>query len=373
MNCKLMIELMQRYVDHDLTEEEELQLVTHVRTCGQCASTFKKLKLLSAELEQLPEVKPRYSVVDTILPKLAEIDRQQQSEREESAAIVHTDSADQPYNNTRTRRFFTNISWKVTGSVAIAACAVMFFIMNGSTPSFNPETVNSLSAPVSDAAEPPVTDTTSNQASSPMSTRGQESATDSPSAVEDKLDKPSTRTNPDDGLVPAPSPKEPEVSALTHQSKNTQTDKRSAVNETPKEQGSHGGIEPSDASNGGSEQSIDSLESGTYEGLSEDSGTKGLIGHQMTFKVTGENYLANRDLRTANAEYVAEVKDGKLTISTAAKNELVFTSLRQWSDTEEISSIVWVENNRLYYEVIDNQKVHGYVIDVVLKTEQLIK
>jgi len=372
MNCKLMIELMQRYVDHDLTEEEELRLETHVRTCEQCASTFKKLKLLSAELEQLPKVQPRFSVVDTILPKLAEIDRQQQREREESAAIVDTDSATQPYNNKRTRRFFTNISWKVTGSVAIAACAVMFFILNGSTPSFNPETASQL-APMNDTAKPSVTESTSGQGSSPMATKGPESKPDSPSVVDDKTDKLSTQTNADDGLVAVPSPKEPEVSALTHQSKNTKTNNRAAESPNVKEQGAHGGTEASDSSNGGSEQSIDSLEADTNEGFTEDSSIKGLLGQKMTFKVSGDNLLANRDLRTANAEYVAEVKDGKLTISTAAKNELVFTSLRQWSDTEEISSIVWMENNRLYYEVTENQKIHGYVIDVVLKTEQLIK
>jgi len=70
MNCQEGMELMQRYVDYDLNEEETARLMEHVGQCPDCAAMFQRLVRLSRGLEQLPRVTPPYSLVDAILPKL---------------------------------------------------------------------------------------------------------------------------------------------------------------------------------------------------------------------------------------------------------------------------------------------------------------
>ncbi|QHT60261.1 zf-HC2 domain-containing protein [Paenibacillus lycopersici] len=73
MNCQEVMDYMQRQLDGDLDERETEILMNHTRHCSDCAAMFERLKLLSAGLENLPKVVPSYSLVDAILPKLAEL------------------------------------------------------------------------------------------------------------------------------------------------------------------------------------------------------------------------------------------------------------------------------------------------------------
>lgn len=66
---------MQRYLDHDLNEEDRSLLFEHIHGCEACAEAFERLSDLSARLEKLPQVMPNFSLVDAILPQLEEIDR----------------------------------------------------------------------------------------------------------------------------------------------------------------------------------------------------------------------------------------------------------------------------------------------------------
>ncbi|CAH0121031.1 hypothetical protein PAE9249_03557 [Paenibacillus sp. CECT 9249] len=74
MTCPEVMELMNRYMDHDLSESEINHLNEHLRECSSCQVMFERLKRLSAELESLPKVMPKFSIVDTILPQLENID-----------------------------------------------------------------------------------------------------------------------------------------------------------------------------------------------------------------------------------------------------------------------------------------------------------
>jgi hypothetical protein len=76
------MEWMHRYIDQDLSQDEIVEMFRHIDNCPSCAEVFERLTLLSKELEQLPDVKPPFSLVDSILPQLAELDR---SSREQSA------------------------------------------------------------------------------------------------------------------------------------------------------------------------------------------------------------------------------------------------------------------------------------------------
>lgn len=83
MNCPEAVEWMHRYIDRDLDEEESTLLLQHIRLCDDCADEFEMLNMLSTKLEQLPKVTPKFSLVDSILPQLDEIDR---ARREEGSA-----------------------------------------------------------------------------------------------------------------------------------------------------------------------------------------------------------------------------------------------------------------------------------------------
>lgn len=73
MKCSEVMELMQRYLDHDLAESEQQTMVSHLNKCPVCAAMSDRLQRISDELEQLPAVTPPYSIVDSILPRLEAI------------------------------------------------------------------------------------------------------------------------------------------------------------------------------------------------------------------------------------------------------------------------------------------------------------
>ncbi|WP_150266471.1 anti-sigma factor family protein [Paenibacillus tepidiphilus] len=76
MNCAEVTEWMHRYLDHDLSQEEMIEMFRHIDDCPSCAETFERLTLLSKQLEELPDVKPPFSLVDAIMPRLDELDRE---------------------------------------------------------------------------------------------------------------------------------------------------------------------------------------------------------------------------------------------------------------------------------------------------------
>jgi hypothetical protein len=116
---------MQRYLDHDLNGEEEQELLLHLQQCDECAGLFDKLRRLDRELAQLPKVVPAISLVDAILPQLAELDRL-------PAALEETAAQEPPLvaasgSIPRTRRSF--FSWRLAGGTAVAAALIGLFVM----------------------------------------------------------------------------------------------------------------------------------------------------------------------------------------------------------------------------------------------------
>lgn len=76
MRCEEVRDWMQRDLDSDLNDIERQALTNHLAKCTECAAYYHQLQKLSAHLEQLPDVQPSYSLVDAVLPKLQEIDRE---------------------------------------------------------------------------------------------------------------------------------------------------------------------------------------------------------------------------------------------------------------------------------------------------------
>ncbi|MFD1885449.1 hypothetical protein [Paenibacillus wenxiniae] len=85
MKREVAEERMSRYLDGDLNGEDTKELFRYMDEHPDAAETFRIMTALSLRLEKLPDVKPRYSLVDAILPQLDELDAQR---RTDSAAEI---------------------------------------------------------------------------------------------------------------------------------------------------------------------------------------------------------------------------------------------------------------------------------------------
>lgn len=126
MKCSEAVEWMHRYIDDDLSEEESSALFEHIQRCGDCNEEFNMLKELSARLEELPIVAPRYSLVDAILPQLEAIDlgRREGGSTLEEAPAATMAAAPEPLNRRRERSSGRSRAYR-TGAFGLAAALIL--------------------------------------------------------------------------------------------------------------------------------------------------------------------------------------------------------------------------------------------------------
>ncbi|WP_410767936.1 zf-HC2 domain-containing protein [Fontibacillus sp. BL9] len=129
MKCPEAVEWMHRYIDHDLNEEESSVLFEHMQNCPDCSEKFAMLNELSAKLEDLPKVTPRFSLVDSILPQLDAIDR---ARREEGSAaedvtgtMVAAESTDELSRSRSERPVRRRSRAYRTGAFGLAAAVIL--------------------------------------------------------------------------------------------------------------------------------------------------------------------------------------------------------------------------------------------------------
>jgi hypothetical protein len=367
MNCEHAIELMQRYVDNDLSEQENLVLNAHLRDCPSCALSFDRLQALHEQLLQLPKIKPRYSIVDSILPKLLEMDGQTlENEREESASLDADEprmSPSEPVSEpARTRRYFGYVSWKLTGAVAAAACAVLFFIWN------NGESIQQNKQ----AGEPAILKVTEKSSAPSVNAPIAAAQSDAPKIMP----------------TPTPTPSEtPEANANMKQIvEQTPVTEQKTTEVTVLQSKIKASGDLSVSADAKTNLTVPAPSPSASPALKGDETAKGITAASPT-PGTGEGYgialIApeipkiipedpNKNKRVSNGQYVAEVKDHKLTISSVATNTVVFTSLLQWTDLESVIPISWTPEGKFYYEVVGNGAVRAFLVDVKSRTEQQI-
>lgn len=126
MKCAEVMEWMHRYLDHDLSQEEMLEMFRHIDDCPSCAEVLDRLTLLSQQLEQLPDVKPPFSLVDSILPQLELRDR---GVPEEPAVMEPEDPKIIPFTRASTRgKKSKGASLASRTGIGAAAAAVILLI-----------------------------------------------------------------------------------------------------------------------------------------------------------------------------------------------------------------------------------------------------
>ncbi|MEK5491538.1 zf-HC2 domain-containing protein [Paenibacillus sp. FSL R7-0297] len=130
MKCAEVMEWMHRYLDHDLSQEEMLEMFRHIDDCPSCAEVFDRLTMLSRQLEELPDVKPPFSLVDSILPQLEQLDR---GVREEPVMVGSEDPKIVPFTRQSTRGKKSkgaSIATRTGIGAAAAAVILLFAIFN---------------------------------------------------------------------------------------------------------------------------------------------------------------------------------------------------------------------------------------------------
>ncbi|QDY83415.1 anti-sigma factor [Paenibacillus polymyxa] len=141
MKCgEEVMDWMQRYVDHELGEEETSQLMNHIATCPDCAEKFHILQTLSRELEELPAVSPAFSLVDSIMPQLDAIDRAREEQgsalQEMQPVAVDPALGTEPRQRTRPVPWWNRVGGRAAMGVAAAAVVLGIVVFN-----FEPKTV----------------------------------------------------------------------------------------------------------------------------------------------------------------------------------------------------------------------------------------
>lgn len=148
MKCPEAVEWIHRYLDGDLSEEEVTRLKEHLRSCDDCARTYDVLKHLSDNLYQLPEVTPKFSIVDSILPRLDEIDRA----RDEEGSTLEVSEAEVPLMKSipsRSKKERTPF-WRTRTAVPAALGTAAAVILGIFIYQYQPETIpNAEIAPAS--------------------------------------------------------------------------------------------------------------------------------------------------------------------------------------------------------------------------------
>ena len=130
MNCEEVMELMQRHIDGDLNGDEQKKLTDHLEACPDCAEMMERLEQIDNDLANLPKVVPSFSLVDSILPRLQEIDAasgEWNRVRDEAAGRA----PERPARPWYARGAFVRI-----GGAAAAAAVLGVLIVNGLSDSF---------------------------------------------------------------------------------------------------------------------------------------------------------------------------------------------------------------------------------------------
>lgn len=185
MKCPEVVEWMHRYLDYDLDEEDTVKLYEHLKTCPECADTFRLLKSLSRDLEDLPKVTTKYSLVDAIMPQLDAID---QARHEKSASLEEMPAPAEmvpvPSRPTRKGKFWNTVAGRTALGGAAAVVILGVAVLN-----YNPKQLST-------AEEPPVKTEASNNASSIDAAATSGAGEVSSSSVEQKADSSEPQQDP---------------------------------------------------------------------------------------------------------------------------------------------------------------------------------
>lgn len=389
MTCQDSIELMQRYLDHDLNDAEEQELQLHLQQCAECSEMFDRLRRLDSELAQLPKVTPAFSLVDAILPKLAELDRQP-GVLEETAAREPEATAFVPLGGIpRTRRSF--VSWKWFSGAAVAAAIIGVFVLKDQnllvTPSMGKKDMAATAGSTS------TTSKSAERAAAPAATAdGKKNAPAEQPKLGDGISTLKSNAKDKSGSGTAYSAKSQPAPAANSDQK---ADSSAAPGSEPKQQDrqmarndANGRVVVSSplAPNGESTSNDPSAAGSnpTQPAANPPMGIAAVPNEKPTQEQTpkaksstpgnpvGAMSLAppqKTELPSADGKLLAVVEKNKVIVRSAATGDTVYASVYGWTEQDVVSLVGWSEENLLTYRVQHNEGADTVVIDMTAKTE----
>lgn len=401
MNCQEVMELMQRQLDGDLNSQEENELHAHLSNCLDCAQMFERLQRLSDELTQLPKVVPPYSLVDAILPQLAEIDRGAAASITDKAAVVTPDvrqnERGQPTQLPWTRRFGSQFSWKFAGGIVAAGLILGFFVFNMKQPVIdNADGIIPMSRQAEErstaASELKQNIQTEDRMKKSDVTDTDPAASAAPAAGEKGDDPKDTQ-----GFVPGASgpqattdanlekPDELKMPQSTDALDASEVDPSTSAPERMKDLPSGGEIKRVEPAPTNPPSNAIAPNKGTSEPAATPQPTpqptpvpgkpdpspvakKGNDNDQRggIFSMTTQETV----LKSASGTLTAAVEDQHVVIRNSATGEIVFASKKAWQPEDQIALLEWSKDEKLFYQVESGGSLHMVRIDVNLKTEE---
>ncbi|MCQ6558371.1 anti-sigma factor [Paenibacillus mendelii] len=365
MNCQEGMEYMQRQLDGDLDERESEALISHTRHCQQCAAMFERLQLLSAGLENLPKVTPPYSLVDAILPRLAELPA-----AEAVRAPVGERTQKQAERVVPVKRWTDRFSMRAFGGVLAAGVVVGLFLVT-----YQPDGAAKNDASLFDASS----------ANMAMDSGKQSSSSESQSAPDD------SEQNADEEVSTSSADRntsEPEERAIEPRSKSIagndsggsgSTDKGSVESDTyyvgekqEKDPEAEAEAEPSQGKGNSPNYNFNITKDPSQE--SESAGNNGNVEEQMDAihkqGILGETKNPQDESLSPDENYKAVVVQNELHVYHVADNKLLFISDPV---SGGVGAIVWAADSKtLTYEArSDNGTVQMVVVDPEAGTSQV--
>jgi hypothetical protein len=412
MSCDEVMELMQRFLDHDLTDAEQQSLFSHISTCPECALLYERLRLVDEQLMQLPAVNPPFSIVDRILPLLTEqtpAGGNQASEEEQPLKVAPAVEPAEPVQPSvvvpfRRRKLVSRL---VYGTTAAAALVLGVFLFQGyedsQSKTNNAMLQRTLTGSIVQEQSQPDQSATPEQASPLMSMN-----------TPQNMDQMEGAENGD----------APPASAGGGAPESAQTYELKAKDQFGESAGTMNSSEPlhstekkveTRAAQDGPESSVEfqtnlndgfaapplasSETSTTMDQKTNDQQTQdkndssGVVmekggfvdpakidsGNRVSFVAPdplmqsidpqGFSPAQTEELRSANEKHDAVIEDRRVIIRSRL-GEIVFLSPQQWAQTDEVHLSKWLNDNQLLYQVTHGDGTQlQYVIDIKLKQE----
>ncbi|WP_261305675.1 zf-HC2 domain-containing protein [Paenibacillus andongensis] len=402
MNCQEVMEFMQRQLDGDLDAKEEDVLHAHLMHCLDCAQMFERLQRLSDELTQLPKVIPPYSLVDAIMPQLADIDRHAAASITDKVAAFGTHASQtasvQPPKLPWTRRLGLQFSWKFAGGVVAAGLILGFFVFNMKHPVLDQadgwlqpkaasenqsagqmkSTATSDSNAAQDAGKKEAADRADVKQVAPNAPAakadGQENVRPEsitgnglvgPQATTNaKLEEPQTLSSSGpakstDGVRQAPSTSEPErLKAPASAGVNRKQESAPASSTNP----------PADTATSNKvpeEQKVLKSTDPTPTPATKKGGTSSDVGgiYSLTAPISANT------LKSTTGILEAVVEEQHVVIRNSTTNEVVFASKQVWKTGDLITLVEWSKDDKLFYQVQSEGSLQTFLIDLNAKEE----
>lgn len=360
---------MQRHLDGDLKQEEQEWMTNHLKACPDCSLMMERLVRIDQDLANLPKVTPSFSIVDSILPRLAEIDAAAQGSE---AAALEVVSRDQHKETEEKRKPWRKGSrWYQLGGLVACAAVLGILIVNGLPETFQKSVFNtqqdtasssgsSGAAPLSTAMRSSGATMNTADVATPMASPAEAMPEQGLAEEEHKLDITSFHEQSGDGGKASTGTHSGEVKELESVIGVQSFESDPPVAEVGEQDAAI--QEVMVASESEAEPSLGDIDSVPMLG------SMGISGQEA-----GEEIQVLQSEDGTLSAVVEQLPDGMvLVVVKDADGELLYSSLHYWPANSSVELQEW-KDSTVTYQVTSEDRVQTFMIDIAAFTETEVK